>query len=717
MVETLVELSSSWTFDNSRGLLAYIGPGAGLAIAGSFLAILIAVLMALVAIFTWPFRLLWRLLRGKRRRPGEAKVGRVVVLGLDGLDADLTEKFLEEGLLPNLATLRGQGAYRRLGTTYPPLSPVAWSSFSTGSNPGKHNIFDFISRNPATYGPVISSVHIRPPRRSMPIGPYRLPISKAQIRGLRKSKPFWSVLGDAGVFSAILRVPITFPCDKFDGVQLAAMSVPDVLGTQGTHFRYVQTNGESANKPATSKPAKGESSDSYGAGQCLPLEPQGNVLAGYLQGPANPLRGDAEEVRIPFTVKRISDHRAVLTIESQRLELIVGQHSEWTRVTFRLAPAVKLRGICRFNLRQVKPHLELYCTPIQFDPASPAMPISHPPTYAHYLSRRQGLFSTLGLAEDTSALTDGTLSEDTFLEQAYQIHDERRQMFFDALHRVRQGLVVCVFDGPDRIQHMFWRFMDPGHPALGDQPNTHATAIREMYQKMDLLVGEAREKIGPNTALFVMSDHGFKPFRRNVDLNRWLLENGYLHLKDGAQASPHSYLADVDWQQTRAFAVGLSGLFINEQGRESQGIVPAGTEKNQLVCEIAEKLTGLVDPDDGTVAIHEAVPRERAYHGPYVEGAPDIVAGYNVGYRVSWDSAVGKTSPTVFSNNVKPWSGDHCIHPTLVPGVLFSSIPLEDSDAHITDLAPTTLDLLGVPTPGYMDGKSLLCDGETFSST
>ena len=189
----------------------------------------------------------------------------------------------------------------------------------------------------------------------MPIGPYRLPISGAQIRGLRKSKPFWSVLGDAGVFSAVLRVPITFPCDKIDGEQLAAKSVHDVLGTQGTHFRYVEANGGSA-----SKPAKEESSDSYGAGQYLPLQTQGNVLAGHLQGPANPLRGDAKEVRIPFTVKRISDHRAVLTIGSQRLELIVGQHSEWTRVTFRLAPAVRLRGICRYNIRQIKPHLELY---------------------------------------------------------------------------------------------------------------------------------------------------------------------------------------------------------------------------------------------------------------------------------------------------------------------------------------------------------------------
>ena len=706
MIEAIVEASRFWTADGQGLPLGYIGPGAGIAIAGSFLAILLAVLAALMAIVTWPFRLLWRLLRGKRRRRGKAKVGRVVVLGLDGFDADLTEKFLDEGLLPNLAALRERGTYRRLGTTYPPLSPVAWSSFATGSNPGKHNIFDFISRNPATYGPTVSSVRLRPPRRSLPLGPYRLPLSRPEIRSLRKSKPFWTVLGEAGVFSAVLRVPITFPCDRFEGVQLAAMSVPDLLGTQGTHFRYVEAGCETSSESIADEPA-----DSYGVGKRLRLERTGDLLTGTLPGPANPLRGDAQEVQLPFTLKRDGDTRATLRIGAQRIQLVVGEHSPWIRVGFRLAPTVKLRGICRFNLVQIEPHVELYCTPIQLDPASPAMPISHPRVYAHYLSRRQGLFATLGLAEDTSALSDGVLSEDAFLQQAYQIHDERRRMFFDALDRVRRGLVVCVFDGPDRIQHMFWRFIDQGHPALGNRPNTHAGAIREMYQKMDELVGEVSQRVGPDNALIVMSDHGFKPFRRGVDLNRWLLENDYLRLKDAATTSTNAYLADVDWQQTRAFALGLSGLFINQQGREAQGTVPAGKEKEQLVAEIVEQLTGLIDPDQDAVAIHEAVARERAYQGPYVEGAPDIIVGYNVGYRVSWESAVGKTGGSVFSDNVKPWSGDHCIHPELVPGVLFSSIPLDDRDAHIVDLAPTTMELLGVTPPEYMDGKSLLCEG------
>ncbi len=427
-----------------------------------------------------------------------------------------------------------------------------------------------------------------------------------------------------------------------------------------------------------------------------------------MHGPPNPLRGDAAELQIPFSLQQNSADHVVLRIGSQRIRLQVGENSEWIRVTFTLAPLIRLRGICRFNLRQVTPHVELYCTPIQIDPSAPAMPISHPPVYANYLSHRQGLFATMGLAEDTTAVTDGTLNEDAFLAQAGEIHEERRQMLFDSLDRVRKGLVTCVFDGPDRIQHMFWRFLDRDHPALKGHPNTHEQTIREMYQQMDQLVGEVRARIKDDTALFVMSDHGFTSFRRCVDLNRWLLENEYLVLKHDARTSDHSYLADVDWSRTRAYSVGLAGLYINQQGRESQGIVAAGREADELVGEIAGKLTGLVDASLGSVAIHEAVPRGKVYSGPYVDGAPDVIVGYGIGYRVSWDSAVGKTGPAVFSDNVKPWSGDHCIHPSLVPGVLFSSEQLDAEQAGIIDMAPTVLELLGVPRPAYMDGASLI---------
>lgn len=681
---------------------AYIGPGAGIALVGSFLAVLAALFSAMLAIVTWPVRRIWFFLRG-RRAMHDARVRRVVIVGLDGLDPDLTERFMADGLLPNLKRLLQTGSYQRLGTTFPPLSPVAWSSFSTGTNPGKHNIFDFLSRNPKTYGPSISSVRIRPPRRSISVGPYRIPLSRPEIRGLRRSKPFWALLGEARIFSAVLRVPITFPCDRFAGVQLAAMCVPDLLGTQGTFALYTD-NGMSADTPSASEPDPG--------GRRIAVQRDGNVVRSYLEGPANSLRQDNRPLRIEFALRENRDGSARVDVAGQRIRLLPGVFSPWIRLSFPLAPGVRLRGICRLLLKQLRPHLQLYATPIQIDPDHPAMPISHPTVYSSYLARSQGSFATLGLAEDTWALSEDVLSDDDFLDQAYQIHEERKTMFFDALDRVRRGMIVCVFDGPDRIQHMFWRYHDADHPALRGRPNTHRTAIRDMYIRMDKLVGETLDRLDGDTAILVMSDHGFKPFRRGVDLNRWLLDNGYLVLKGGATCSDRSYLADVDWERTRAYALGLAGLFVNQRDREARGIVKGGGQRDGLVEEIAHKLTGLTDPDTGSVAIHEAVPRDRAYRGPYTENAPDVIVGYHVGYRVSWDSAVGKTAASVFSDNTKAWSGDHSIHPDLVPGVLFSDRKLAEGPANITDVAPTALELLGLGRPAYMDGKSLLCNGD-----
>ncbi|MDP6058269.1 MAG: alkaline phosphatase family protein [Pirellulaceae bacterium] len=675
---------------------AYIGPGAGIALMGSFLAIFIAILSAFVAILTWPIRRIGRALRGQRALR-DAKAKRVVILGLDGLEPTLTERFMAEGLLPNLAALAEQGTYQKLGTTCPPLSPVAWSSFATGANPGKHNIFDFIRRDPSTYLPAISSVHIAEPRRKVRLGPYEVPLSRPSITQLRKSKPFWTVLGEAGIFSAVIRVPITFPPDRFHGVELSAMCVPDLVGTQGT-FTYYTDRGEA-----------GATTDGDVGGVRVVVERNGTNIHSYLRGPVNTMRRDRRELRLPFKVAPARNGAAALmTIDSQRIQLPCNAFSDWVRVSFPLAPGVKARGICRFYLKQHSDRFDMYCTPVQIDPDKPVMPIAHPTVYSSYLARRQGSFATLGLAEDTWSLSEGLLSEDAFLDQAYDIHRERQTMFFDALDRVRQGMITCVFDGPDRIQHMFFRFIDVDHPALHGRANTHEHAIRDMYQRMDDLVGQTMARMNDQTALFVLSDHGFKPFRRGVDLNAWLLENGYLSLKDNATKSDRTYLKDVDWSQTRAYAIGLAGIYVNQKGREANGIVERGKQASDLVDELAEKLTGLRDPHTDQIAIHEAVPARKAYQGPYATSAPDLIIGYGVGYRVSWDAAVGKAGPSVLSDNTKAWSGDHCIHPDLVPGVLFTNLKLKEDTAHITDIAPTALDLLGVARPSYMDGRSLL---------
>jgi predicted AlkP superfamily phosphohydrolase/phosphomutase len=676
---------------------AYIGPGAGIALVGSFFAVFFAFFSSAIYFITYPIRLLWRSLRG-RRALGRASAKRVVVLGLDGLEPTIVERLMSEGRLPNLSRLREQGSYSSLGTTFPPLSPVAWSSFATGANPGKHNIFDFIARDPAEYRPVQSSIRIREARRKLRLGRLTLPLARPEIRLLRKSKPFWSVLGDSGIFSAVIRVPITFPPDRFHGVQLSAMCVPDLRGTHGTFSYY------------TSAESSGSTTDGDVGGDVIRVDRSGDTVRSFVRGPGHPLRRDRREMRVPFAVTRRAGGSMTLRIDGKSVALEPDRLTDWVRITFRGAGGlVRITGLCRFLLLRFDSEFAMYCTPVQLDPRRPAMPISHPGGYASYLAKLQGPFATLGLAEDTWALSESRIDEDAFLAQSYDIHAERESMFFDALERVRRGSVVCVFDAPDRIQHMFWRFLEDDHPALGDgDRERHRGVIPEMYRRMDDLVGRTLEAIDDDTVLFVMSDHGFKPFRRCVDLNAWLLENGYLALRDGAERPGRTYLADVDWSATRAYALGLAGIFLNVSGREGRGVVPP-EEAGTLAREICERLTGLADPATGEPAIREAVTREAVYRGPYRDEAPDVVVGYAVGYRVSWDSVIGKCGAEVLSDNTKAWSGDHCVHPSLVPGILFCNRPLATDAARIIDVAPTTLDIFGVPVPAYMDGVSLLC--------
>jgi predicted AlkP superfamily phosphohydrolase/phosphomutase len=678
---------------------AYIGPGAGIALLGSFFAVFSGFVSAIFFAITYPIRLLWRTVRGGRalRR---AKARRVIVLGLDGLEPTLTEQFIDEGALPNLRRLRDEGCYGRLGTTCPPLSPVAWSSFATGANPGKHNIFDFIARHPRTYQPRQSSILIRPARRKLTIGPLAVPLSKPDIRGLRRSKPFWTVLSERGIFSAVLRVPITFPPDRFRGVQLSAMCVPDLRGTHGT-FSFVADHDVA---PPTQ--------DGEVGGDVIRAERDGDTVRAFLRGPRDPLRRNGRELRAPFRVDRRDNGSAILRISGRSVPIEVGRYTDWINITFRAGGIVKVRGLCRFLLRRFDESFELYATPIQIDPGRPVMTISHPRRYSIYLSRLLGDFATAGLAEDTWALSEQRIDEKAFLRQSYDIHDEREAMFFDAITRVRRGLVACVFDGPDRIQHMFWRFIEPGHPAADEAGReVHGNVIRDMYRRMDDLVGRTMDALDDKTVLLVMSDHGFKPFRRCVDLNAWLRERGYLCLKAGATTPGAPYLDDVDWARTKVYALGLAGMYLNLKGREGEGIVERG-EIPALVHGLCEELTGLRDPATGEEAIHEAMPRKAVYTGPYVDAAPDIIVGYNVGYRVSWDSVIGRCGPAVFSDNTKAWSGDHCIHPALAPGILACNRPLNTENAGIIDIAPTVLELLGVEKPPYMDGKSLLCAAE-----
>jgi len=674
-----------------RPALAYIGPGAGFAVAGSLLAMFLATLSAALALFTWPLRYVARAIRG-RRAFARSRIRRCVILGLDGLDPDMTDKFLAEGKLPNLATLRDQGCYTRLQTTVPAISPVAWSSFQTGSNPGKHNIFDFLTRDRRTYVPRLSSVDLRGPRRRLRLGRFVLPLGKPDIRLLRKGVPFWKLLGEHGIFSNILRVPVTFPPEKFRGVELSGMCVPDLRGTQGTFSFY------------TTRPA---ARDGRTGGEVYLAHREDHTVRAELIGCDNPFRADPEPLRCRFTVRIRDGESADLRINGRKCRLRKGIYSDWIQVAFKAAPGLSVHGICKFLLIDPSDDFKLYVTPVHIDPAKPAMPISHPRVYATYLAKRQGPYATLGLAEDSWALNEKLLDDEGFIQQSVQIDAEREKMFFDALDKVKRGLCVCVFDGTDRIQHTFWRELDSRHPAhAGRYEEPERKAIEECYRRMDDLVGRTMQECDDEgTLLMVLSDHGFTVFRYGVDLNRWLEENGYLTLKEGGRGRKH--LAGVDWSETRAYAVGLAGIFLNLRGREAQGIVEPGEEAARLRDDIAGKLAELADPGRDQPAVKQVYNAHRVYTGPYKGNAPDLIVGYHRGYRASWETAVGEVTDRVFHNNVKAWSGDHCIDPALVPGVLFCNRAIETERPLLMDVGPTVLDLFGVDVPPHMDGKPL----------
>ncbi len=687
------------------GTLAYIGPGAGITFLGSFFILFAALGLLLLSILTWPIR--FAILWFKRRRLHlKPLASRVVVIGLDGLDPGRVRRLLAEGKLPNFQQLAETGTLSDLGSTLPPISPVAWSSFQTGVNPGKHNIFDFLNRDLRTYLPELSSARIIEGKR-------RWFGSGSTVRLLRKSQPFWKILGDYGVFSTVLRVPITFPPERFFGLSLSAMCVPDLRGTQGS-FTLFTTD------PDEAKATTG--------GLRIHVTRAGDQIEALLPGPPNPTGGASRDYHTRLRIRLLED-RQQIEIRAGKEKLIVPlqKESNWQRVEFRIDWRTKVSGIVRFRLESLKPHFRLYVSPIHLDPERPAMPISHPLYFSMYLAKLHDAFGTLGLAEDTWGLNSGVVGEEAFLEQAWAIHDERERMLFNSLRRMPRGLTVCVFDGPDRIQHMFSRYDNPDHPAnRGRDTEKHKHVIDDMYARMDDLVGRVRRELKPSDVLFVLSDHGFCDFSRGVNLNVWLREHGYLCAKNqpAAQARVASeepllapragefddleagdYFAGVDWSRTKAYAFGLSGIYINQQGREAKGIVPAG-EAAALRAEIVQKLTGLMDAEHNRRAIFRVHDCHKEYTGPYIANGPDLIIGYEKGYRASWENAVGRIDGLLFRDNDRPWSGDHCVDPAHVPGVLLMNQQLADGiRPDILDFAPTILRLFGVPLPAYLDGK------------
>lgn len=685
-------------------LHAYIGPGAGFAFLSGGLVLVGSLFLAVGVLLAYPVKLLLRLWSGAGRVRGAVR--RVVILGFDGLDPDLAREWMDAGHLPNFRRLAQEGCFHPLQTSYPSMSPVAWSSFSTGVDPSRHNIFDFITRDPCTYLPILSSTQIAQAKRHVKLGKYRIPLGKGSIRLQRKGKPWWRLLGERKIFSTILRVPITFPPEEFHGACLSGMCVPDLRGTQGTFSFWTTRRRERAEA----------------GGEVTQVERRGNTVRCSIVGPQNPMVEGNPVLRLPMRVDVLEENRRLrLTIgrkgDEQVLEMGVREYSPWVTLTFQAAPVLgTVTGIARFYCMGTAPEFGLYMTPVHIDPANPAMPISHPKVYSIYLAKKLGPFATLGLAEDTWALNERAIDEKAFLEQAWLYMEERRRQLLDALAHTRKGSVVCVFDTTDRVSHMFFRYLDPSHPAnAGKDTVWGRDAILRTYQKADGILSEVRARLRPGRdLLMVVSDHGFCQFRRGVNLNAWLRDHGFLHLKPGAALDPETgkplsreWLQDVDWSRTQAFSLGLTGIFVNRKGRERDGIVAEGRELADVKRRIREGLAELRDPETGEPVFREVFDAAAIFSGPYLFDAPDLFAGYRRGYRNSWDCATGSVSARVVTDNVKSWSGDHCVDPREVPGVFFCDRKINTDQPDLMDVAPTVLRVFGLEPPSYLQGQAL----------
>ncbi|MBN2532826.1 MAG: alkaline phosphatase family protein [Spirochaetales bacterium] len=666
--------------------LLYIDPGTGGFIVGNLLPIIIGIFTAFFGIILVFFKRIFNffknhkiifiiviivLLVGILIVIGVFILGkesdypyRIIILGFDGLSPLKIESLINEGKLPNFAELKETGTFAHLSTTNPSQSPVAWTGFSTGQNPGKTGVFDFIKRDPKTY---------------------RLTLSMSQIHGesvipATKSKRLWHYTTKKKVPAVIISCPVTFPPDRIYGKLLSGMGVPDILGTQGTFSFYttrkVRTKDVGGNVFHVNKT---------------------NLMVMDLLGPRKmDISGKSDHTKVPFKVEidDANNQKIRITFQEKTTEVELHKWSEWQEVTFDLGFLKKVKGIFKFYLVENDEEFSLYAGAINFDPREPFLPISSPGEYSKQLVDQMGLFYTLGMPMDTWALNEQRLTEEPFLEQVNEVLREKTELLEYELSRFEKGLLYCYFESPDIIQHMFYRYIDTLHP-LYEKNEKYEKVIESWYEKMDNILGNVMRRIREGDTIIVLSDHGFDTFRRSVHINSWLRENGYLELRNPQAASGGELLQFVDWSRTKAYAIGFGAIYINQKGREKEGIVGQGQETELLKEEIRKKLTGWIDPKYGVPVVNNVYKQEEIFSGSLVNETPDIFIGFNTGYRASWQTALGAVPEQTIEDNLKKWSGDHLHDPVLIPGIFFSNRPVITETPSIYDITPSVLKLIG----------------------
>jgi predicted AlkP superfamily phosphohydrolase/phosphomutase len=664
------------------------------------------------------------------RRPPEQFKQKLVILGFDGMDPKLVQRWMNEGKLPNIRKLAARGSgVRSLGTTHSPESPTAWASFATGVNAGKHNIYDFLVRDTSTYLPDLGMVHFEPPRFILNY----IPISKPVVESIRGGTSFWVTAGRAGVRSSMLTVPVTFPPEEVpNGELLSGLPLPDIRRTMGTFYYF-----------GTDLSRYEEGNTEFG-GILKRLVFDGDVAQTELVGPPNPIvkqqlrdvraktsastRTDVdkmtiaelearEDVRLPVTIHWSKAERsATIDVGDNSIHLSEHQWSKWINLDFTINMLVRVHGMAQLYLIGAGPELQLYISPVNWKPDNPPAPMSSPASLSADLYERLGPYRTLGWAEATWPLNEDRIDEKTFMDDLYRAFDDRAQVILQRIDAKQWDLVVGVIESTDRVQHMMWRLIDPTHPMYDKAlAAKFGDAIERVYRKCDDFIGEVVSRIDPGTPVLIVSDHGFHSFRQSVNLNTWLVQEGFMAIQ-GQQPGEKklkdlfgggTFWENVDWSRTKAYAMGLGQIYVNLKGREGRGIV-SPEESNNVQDALVGRLLTMTDPNTGAKIVDAVYKRDDIYKGSFLKNASELQVGLADGYRVSWQSTLGGSPPGLVYPNMKKWSGDHGSYDyKQTSGTLISSRPIGGDPIDIMDIAPTVLRYFGVPIPSDIDGKPI----------
>ncbi len=629
---------------------------------------------------------------------------RLLVLGFDGMDPKVVYSMMQRGELPNLKKLAQKGVFSMMRTTIPPQSPVAWGSFITGADPGVYGIYDFVHRDPDTYLPKTSGADTLPSSLNIKLGKYKIPLKPSEVVLRREGKAFWEYLEEKDIEATVFQIPSNYPPSESKQRTVSGMGTPDIQGTYGIYSLYT-TDEEEAMKDISPNNLYYAYFNEDDVSEDL-----------FLEGPVNDLIENGKKIQVPLTIYYDRKHKtAKLEIDGKEILLKEKEYSDWVEIDFPLIKGISsITGMVKFFLLNAGENFRLYTSPIHISPLHPAVTISSPESYSAEIAEKAGLFHTIGLPADTKALSQQTFNMENFITQAMSVFDESRRLFqveYERFLTKKSGLLFFYFSSLDQGQHMYWSLNDPKHPYYHpDDARRFGYITEELYRKHDRVLGEAMKKLPPDIPVMVLSDHGFNPFRRKVNLNTWLYNEGYLKLHvDGIddEISMLDNYEEYDWGNTRAYAVGLNGLYLNMKGREAEGIVTK-EQRRKLLDEIAAKLVEIRDPLTGDRVISEAFISEDHFSPDFKERAPDIILGFAKGYRTGDSSALGGVEREIVSDNMNWWSGDHCINPRHVPASFLSSFNINTKTPSMKDMAPTILKYFGIEKTPTMSGKPII---------